>query len=486
MARKEKVILMDGIDKREVGYYSTPPFVADYLAKEMLRISPIGKYVLDPAVGKEELLSLFHKNGKKIESFDVIDYGNHHFSSFQQLNFIDYYANVKKDTLHGNAISTKYDYIIANPPYNCHEISYIKDNKKWLNSLFDVGAYNMYSMFLSAMIDIAKDGCVIGVVICDSFLTSCVHNKLREQIFKTCSIHQIILCPTDLFWTQKADVRTCIMILQKGLQYQGKVKIANRPSNSKELESVLSEKKFKEIDIEKLKLSKEVSLNQILIDVDNSIVRLFSAYPALGDSYKCVTCISTGNDKKYLSKSPQQGYSVPFYKNPASRKFKSTADAYLIDDYLEESLKVKDFIVRNKMLLHNEGIACSSMGLPFSAAYLPKEAVTGVNPTIFPPLRDIFWLLAYLNSSLATYLVRGVLIRSNMVTSGYINHLPILPFSDKEKTELGRISKSVLHDDCSITEAIKEIDTLIFNKGILPKNIVAKIKEFSSNLTNHV
>ena len=31
----------NGIDKREVGYYSTPSFVAKYLTHEMLSINPM-------------------------------------------------------------------------------------------------------------------------------------------------------------------------------------------------------------------------------------------------------------------------------------------------------------------------------------------------------------------------------------------------------------------------------------------------------------
>lgn len=82
----------------------------------------------------------------------------------------------------------------------------LKIIKSWLKGLFDVGVHNMYSMFLSAMIDMAKDGCLIGVVISDSFLTSTYHTKLREKILRACSLHQLILCPANLFWNQKADV----------------------------------------------------------------------------------------------------------------------------------------------------------------------------------------------------------------------------------------------------------------------------------------
>lgn len=483
MARKVKMIIDEnGVDKRETGYYSTPDFIARYISEQMLRINPNGHYVLDPAVGKEELLKTFHDNNKEIDSFDIIDYGVHPYSNFHKENFIEYYKNLKANLFFKEKIDSKYDYIIANPPYNCHEVSYIHDNKKWLNKLFPVGAYNMYSMFLSAMIDMAKEGCVIGVIISDSFLTSSYHSKLRNQIFNECSIHQIILCPTDLFWSQKADVRTCIMILQKGRKYQGDILIANRAQNISDFKEELKAANFKHTDLDSIRLNCGRTSNQILIDVDDSIIKLFKTLPALGDLYKCVTCISTGDDKKYLSATKKEGFTVPFYKNPASRKFVASEDAYLIDAFLSMPEKDKNFMVRNKQLLNLEGIACSSMGLPFSAVYKPANAVTGVNPTIFPPKQDIDWLISYLNSSLVTYLVRGVLIRSNMVTSGYVSCIPIPFFSMEEKGKLAEIASNVRNGKLEISKAIALIDEVIFQKGLIPEGIYGDIIDFSHNL----
>lgn len=481
MARKVKTIMENGIDKREVGYYSTPPFVAKYLTQEMLSINPDGRWVLDPAVGKEELLDEFYKAGKSIESYDIIEHCEYKMSEFCRKNFIEVYADfVSNDFFSTEA--TKYDYMIANPPYNCHEINYIKENKKWLNRLFPVGAYNMYSIFLSAMISMAKEGCLIGVIISDSFLTSNYHSKLREQILSTCSIHQIILCPTDLFWTQHADVRTCIVILQKGKKYQSDVLISNRSNSISEFKDVLLNRSLKEVSVDSLLLKCNKSSNQILIDVNQEIVGLFHKYPSLGDLYKCVTCISTGNDSHYLSVEKKEGYSIPFYKNPASRKFVAKEDAFLVNNYLEAHSRDKNFMVRNRSLLFNEGIACSSMGLPFSAVYLPADAVTGVNPTIYPPKEDINWLLSYLNSSLVTYLIRGVLIRSNMVTSGYVSCLPILDFNENERTTLGNIAQLVRDNKIDSEQAIEDIDRLVFQKTQLSDTVIDNVTYFSKNL----
>ena len=480
MARKTKTLIdEDGIDRREVGYYSTPTFIADYLTEEMLKINPHGLRVLDPATGKEELLKSFHNKGKVIDSFDIIDHGKHTYSNFQCADFLELYMKRKENK---SIECEEYDYIIANPPYNCHEVSYIKDNKKRLSQAFPVGAYNMYSMFLSAMIDIAKDGCLIGVIIADSFLTATLHAKLRNQIFQSCSIHQLLLCPNDLFWPQGADVRTCIMILQKGRQYQRDVMIMNRPNNSDEFKDNLKRHNYKSCSIEEIRLGEDITVNQFVIDLDPDIIQLFKSHNQLGKIYKCVTCISTGNDEKYLSKEVKDGYSVPFYKNPARKKFISTPDAFIIDDYMEEALKVKDFMVRNKQIIKNEGIACSSMGLPFSAVIKPQGSVSGVNATIFPGEDNIHWLISYLNSSLVTYFVRGVLIRSNMVTSGYVSRIPMIDFSDKDKRQLESISMSVIAGTISVETAINEIDRIVFQAARLSTTTIKKILGFVKHL----
>lgn len=487
MGRFEKVLVNEkGIDKRDSGYYSTPNFISEYLTNELLALNPHGKKVLDPAVGDEELLKLFFLHGKEIDSFDIIEHGNIQYSNFRKKDFIEFYKEQKETLFFSNDINLDYDYYIANPPYNCHEIDYIKSNKTALKIIFSqVGVHNMYSMFLSAMIDCAKKGALIGVIISDSFLTATSHSGLRQQILDECALHQLILCPNDLFWDQKADVRTCIMILQKGSEFQGEVEIVNRPKNAKHLKEILSSKNFTKTTIDSIVLSKQKASNQFIIDVDSDILNLFKN-PRLGEVFECITGISTGNDKKYLSKDRKEGFNIPFYKNPGSKRFNTSPDAFIIDHFMEESLIVKDFMVRNKSFAFKEGITCSSMGLSFGACYLPENSTFGVNPNIFAPKEDLFWLLSYLNSSLITYLVRGILIRSNMVTSGYISQLPIIEFSTKEKAILTKISKEVISLKMDVQTALGKINSVVYKNLNLSEVIIDKIEDFSNNLSKRV
>lgn len=489
MGRFKKELVNDnGIDRRDAGYYSTPDFIAKFLTKELLRINPKGNSLLDPAVGNEELLKFFedYNTELEIDGFDIIEHGEKKYSNFSKLDFIDFYRDKKESQFMDSSINLKYDYFIANPPYNCHEINYIKNNKTKLKKLFGpVGVHNMYSMFLSAIIDCAKEGAVIGVIISDSFLTAKMHSGLREQIIKECSIHSLILCPNDLFWSQKADVRTCILILQKGVKYQKSINLLNRPENKELLETALEKEEFTQTNIQDIILSKKKNANQFLIDVPTEIRDLFH-HEKIGEKFNCITGISTGNDGKYLSKERTKGYTVPFYKNPGSKKFKTKEDAYLIDHFMEESKLVKDFMVRNKSFIFKKGITCSSMGLPFSACLLPENSTFGVNPNIFAPDEDIYWLLSYLNSHLITYLVRGVLIRSNMVTSGYVSQLPVLPFNKKEKAKLELVAKGIISESIDLKDGINQINVIIYKHLDLKEKLVQMVDDFANNLGKRV
>ncbi|MDY6991105.1 MAG: N-6 DNA methylase [Pseudomonadota bacterium] len=440
----KKVVTSCGNNRRESGYYSTPNFIAEFLTRKSLELLPNGKQVIDPCVGKEELISAFYAAGKKITGIDIHDYNVHKKAYFIQKDFIDIYSNYKNiNLLNSNEfLVAEYDYWIANPPYNCHEIDYIQTNKHKLKALFsDVGVHNMYALFISAIIDMTRVGAIIALITFDSFLTSKAHKKLRQKILNNTSLHYLILCPTDLFWAQKADVRTCMLILQKGTAFQSTVNISNRPKNTEALKNILINDDFDKTERVDIILDSYMDSQEWIIGVPGEIRALFRDDNRIGNTFKCITGISTGNDKKYLSPIKDPSHTIPFYKNPGSRKFFSKEDSYLVNNFLDIEKSVRSFIVRNKALLYKAGISCSSMGIEFSACYLPPKSTYGVNPNIICEEADIWWLMAYLNSDLVSYMVRGVLIRTNMITSGYASRIPIAAFSKQCKQELEALAK---------------------------------------------
>ncbi len=479
----------EGRDRRGPGFYATPGFIAKFMTEAMLEIQPGGACVLDPAAGKEDLLRCFHSAGKSVDSFDIIDYGDHACSNFRRVDFLDYYCGLRQEARGGRDIGCVYDYYIVNPPYNCHEVGYIRDNKDKLNANFDdIGTHNMYSMFLGALIDCAKEGALIGMITLDSFLTARAHRGLRKKILDRCSVHYLVLCPSDLFRDQKADVRTCIIILQKGTRYQGSVKVGKRPRDTDRLKELLSNKAFAEKPIDEISLKTGDGPPEFVIDCPQAVRELFDG-PRLGGLFPCITGISTGNDAKYISKEKTGRFTVPFYKNPGTRRFFTGPDGYIPHDFLDIHAKVKNFIVRNRAHVFKEGIICSSMGVAFGACYLPPESAFGVNAAVICGREDLWWLLGYLNSSLVTYIVRSCLIRSNMITSGYVARVPVPAFDAGARRRLSRIAREAYEqkgDRGCAGKYIDAIDELMYAYLAMDERDVREIASFAANLLKAV
>lgn len=491
MGRKEKIIIEElkkekiFINKRELGYYSTPSFICEYIKQRLFEIDNRGKSVFDPCCGKEEMLKPFENNNIEAYGIDIFKYKDKYKASYRNENFIEFYfSNLDKDK---SVKSLKYDYYVLNPPYNCHEVNYIKNNKKVLKEYFgDVGIQNMYLIFISAIIDLAKEGALIGIITNDSFLTAKSYNKFREKILNSCAIHEITMCPKDTFSKEGADVRTSILILQKGTKFQKEVVVNNRSKDIKQLKEIFNLKveNRNKHRLEDIILINKEDNKEFLIECPKQIKKLFNN-ERLGNRYKCISGISTGNDKLYLSKEKIYPYTMEFYKNPGKDKFYTNKKLFLNENFLSISKEVPNFIVRNKDLLFKSGIICSSMGVEFSAVKFDKNSTFGVNTAIICSDEESYFLLSYLNSTLVTYLVRGVLNRSNMITSGYISRIPIINFNKDEKDELialGKLGYEKSKNNEDIKDVVIEIDEVIKKSINLKEKNVKYINDFRSDL----
>lgn len=273
MARKIKKITDDGIDKRGVGYYPTPPYIVRYLFEEMLRYQPAGSKVLDPAVGKGELIGAFLKIGMTVDGYDIIDFSDRPYGlTFYHEDFIRKFMQDK-----GYFFQRDYDYIIMNPPYNSHEHDYIATNKERIQKCFTTGTYNLYSLFVEATIDIAKDGCLIGCIVPDSILFTPAYHSLRTKIRSECEVLQTILCPTHLFRNKEANVNTCILILRKGTEARkGLTLIANRPADIISFKRLLETRSLEEVKTNNLLLQTKSCADILVIDCPIEIRHLFT------------------------------------------------------------------------------------------------------------------------------------------------------------------------------------------------------------------
>lgn len=485
MGRHSKAVLTDaGIDRRDTGYYSTPESVADFFKRKLLSLNPNPKLIFDPCAGKGELLAPFRDCGARLCGFDIVDLQSGSFFEFERRDFLSAAVDAL-DKPPGKSGLPHADIIVANPPYNCHEHDYLRQHKQRFTLAFGMGsALNLYSLFIHAIIRTAKPGCLIGLITLDSFLTARGHEGLRRLIRAECRIHSLLLCPTNLFRDQGADVRTSILILQKGAQGTNRVEVAGRPETSTRFEESLRAQAFQTYAPDEVFLSSPRDRGEFVVEVPVAVRALFGA-PRAGKRFSCITGISTGNDRTYLSSVRKKGFTIPFYKNPGQRRFYTEPDAWLRDDYRTVAENRKNFIIRNRPYIGRAGIACSSMGVAFGAAILPAGSAFGVNANLFPSEKDRWWLLAYLNSSLCNYLVRGVLLRSNMITAGYVARIPVPDMKTTARKRLKRVAQEAYEVRPGPAEAaqfIERIDKTVFDACGIPELDRNSIREFCANI----
>ena len=485
MGRHRKAVFNNaGIDRRDTGYYSTPEAVAGFFKRKLLSLHPDPKLVFDPCAGKGELLAPFRNSGARLCGFDIIDICPDKFFDFEQRDFLLSAIDMLDESASASSIPDA-DIIVANPPYNCHEHEYLRRHKQRFALCFGRNAVlNLYSLFVYAIIRTAKPGCLIGLITFDSFLTARGHEGLRGFIRDQCRIHSLLLCPTDLFREQGADVRTSILVLQKGPQGAHRIEVAGRPETATRFEQVLKADALRTYAPDEVFLPSARDRGEFVVEVPEAVRALFDA-PRLGERFPCVTGISTGNDRLHLSALRKQGFTVPFYKNPGKRRFFTRPDAYLRDDYRSIAEEKPNFIIRNRQCIGLPGITCSSMGVSFGAAILPGNSAFGVNANIFPKEDDRWWLLAYLNSSLCNYLVRGVLLRSNMITAGYVARIPVPDILVAARIDLDLIAKVAYEErpDMQVAQAFTgRIDGLVFEACGIPAKDQKSICDFCENI----
>lgn len=141
-----------------------------------------------------------------------------------------------------------------------------------------------------------------------------------------------------------------------------------------------------------------------------------------------------------------------------------------------------------KKFFFKEGITCSSVGVRFSAAYMPKGGLFGVNANFFFKDRDdLFYVLAFLNSKIAWYFARKVLIRTNNISANYLRKMPIIfPSNNKDKKYIVKktiqmIENLKLDNNFSTSIFESEMNSLFYKIYKINNSDKNKIERFSRN-----
>ncbi|MYL69550.1 N-6 DNA methylase [Halobacillus litoralis] len=478
--------------QRKMGQYTTPQETVQYMTQKLLLELPkkSGVKILDPATGDGIFIHTLLEEGFSANSLYALDIDRNIAPPHPDVHF--YY----EDFLKVNQ-NEQYDAIIGNPPYKSKRQSpYFSENRERIQREFGkIGIHNLYSLFIHKGIQCLKPGGVMTMIVQDSFLTNVYYKNFREFLLKETEIKEIVLAPRRLFHKGKADVRTAIITLKKRnserpaseqMRLVDRLKVQDYDHPPEDTVQFLSQQTFWQMP----------SYN-FAINVPEDILRHFEAsYEPLGNVLKGGTGISTGDDRSFLrtfEEGPVPPDWIPFYKNGGRKDAWYYEPKYYIhQDWPAYVEREGNFTVRNRAYFYKRGITCSSMGVDFSAALLPEGSLFGVNANLFPEHEgDLYYFLGLLNSKLIKYMVRKVLNRTNMITSGYIKKIPYIepdPFQKQVMIETARSIVEKKKEDPSFPTSDWQtiVDQTVYDIYGISSSSRSKVHDFCHNIMEKI
>lgn len=431
----KEVLGKDRVD----GHYSTPPLTTEYMCAMLLSKYQRGMKILDPAVGMGTFVKKLILGGVAPDDIIAYDIDADKVAIASRLGCR---AEMRDATI---PITAQFDMAIGNPPYNGDESHYVRENRRRLEFDYpNLGARNTLSIIMFNAIRSLRPGGFFCFIAADGFLTQKYYLEFREYLLSNTQLNEILLAPPKLFWKQSADQRTCIISGLKRVANTTSLPLFMSPAEQKTDLSVISKVRLVDriqsendytsppkVELISQDEIKRYPSSSIIIGAPRSLRDLFlNASVRVGDIAKGGTGISTGKDSVFLRKKSEVSNSndwVPYYKNGARQPFWYEPQYYIERDYKKNAALSRTFMIRNERYFFKEGITCSSVGIRFSAAYMPEGGLFGVNANFFFDSRsEMFYMLALLNTRLAWFINRKMIIRTNNISANYLRMLPYI------------------------------------------------------------
>lgn len=429
------------------GFYETPLLTVEFICSKILPHYSRGKKILDPTVGDGVFLKHLLRAGVSKDDLYGFDIDEQKIAQLKKT-----FPNVKVFDA-TNPFGETFDFIVGNPPYNGDESHFVRENRERLQTVAkEVGAKNTFSIISYHAINALNPGGYFSMILSDAFTTNTYYRLFREFVLRSLELDELLLAPWKLFHSRSADVRTCILSGRRKETWKEafeihdskhKVRLVDRLSAEEQYESPPNVEVVFQCDFNKYPNA------SFVIGVPQKIRDLYvNTKTRLGDVVQGGTGISTGNDRKFLRKAGDvmdDPNWVPYYKNGARQPYWYEPDYCIECDYKKNNKSTKNYMIRNERYFFKDGITCSSVGVRFSAAYLPKGCLFGVNANFFfDDETTLYYTLGLLNSRVAWYFARRVLIRTNNISANYLRQLPYKEPALTEKMRIADVVKGLV------------------------------------------
>lgn len=348
-----------------------------------------------------------------------------------------------------NIFLQKYDVVVTNPPY-MGKRSMSEQLKQFVSKNYKLSSNDLYSVFIQRCQEFLSEDGKLGMITQATFLFISSFEKLRSFILKNLVIENLVLLGSGAFDDISGEkVNTAMFVISNSRNgdYKGQYITLEKFIGSQSKHAELINPNRKEYFVEQREFFK-IDGYPISFWIDPKIRSIFESTPPLSEYADIKQGLATGNNKQFVRfwwevnpKSIGTKW-IPYNKGGGSVKYLGTIDDVVL--WENNGYEIKNYKNNNGKLLSRpqnenyyfrEGITYSLIGgKGFSARYLPSGHIFDVGgSSIFPKDENVYYLLGYLNSRIATYFL-NILNPTINYQVGDLNRLPYKkPTQDMEK-----------------------------------------------------
>ncbi len=349
--------------------------------------------------------------------------------------------------------------IATNPPYLSHRLLPFSISEL-LRKHYKHSRYDLYAAFIDLCLRKLRDDGRFGMICQQSFLTIQRYKKLREILMSQCGIDSLVMLGSGSFAMRAGEkVNNAIIVAQKmeaDRQDEITVKYWRLLGNLEKLEAEqkgIGAVEFDSISDSDLRtLSSSIDGAPIVPWCPAPIAKLFTTLPALenkdGD-IRLVNGLFTCNNSYFVSHhrdvvEGERHLYVPYDKGGGHKWYKRTpymlrweGDGKRIREY--RSSRGQSSKLPGEEFYFKTGITYSYIGTrDFRARLLSPGSIFDIaSSAVFSESVDIYYLLGFLNSTLARYM----LFVLNPTINFQIGDLRRLPFAKPDKSTEVAVSK---------------------------------------------
>ncbi|XJS11211.1 Eco57I restriction-modification methylase domain-containing protein [Aerococcaceae bacterium WGS1372] len=344
--------------EKKHGVVYTPQGMADYLTKLMLsqvNFSDFDEkiFILEPALGEgillDTLLTQIPKNKEIIvyafeTDQEICEVANEYFMkkypkiqfNIYSDNFVDYFSFNGFD-------QTRFDFIIANPPYVRTQVLGAEESQR-LQKMFSLsGRVDLYYVFLIIANFLLSNNGVSGFITSNKFMSIKAGADLRKQLIKYSSLKHI----TDFGDTKLFDaaVLPCILVFKKGNTVPENVVFTSIYETSfKNINSSVSAKEF---DYDKLFQTGQIIYLGKEYLIEKGELRI--------DDENYTWTIQTEDSKQFLKMVEKHSYGAIKDISKVKVGVKTTADNVFLFNYVPNNLKLIRPLITHRNSGHIKG-----------------------------------------------------------------------------------------------------------------------------------